>query len=187
MPDPALFSSESVPVGDGYFWLIGRATNAQSSTDIPFFGLIDEASKLNVNTATLEMLQALPRMTPELAAAIVDWRDADQDVTENGAETSSYMGRTPAYRAKDAKFETLDELRLVLGADLDLLLGEDVNMNGILDLNENDASVSLPADNRDGRLDAGILEYLTVYSRDSVLRNDGSGSNKVNVASAQST
>ena len=34
------------------------------------FKLVDEASKLNLNTATVEMLQLLPRMTPELAAAI---------------------------------------------------------------------------------------------------------------------
>src|SRR5258708_1428004 len=67
--------------------------------------------------------------------------------------------------SKSAPFETLDELRLVYGADLDILYGEDVNLNGVLDPNENDGPLSPPNDNRDGRLDAGIFEYLTVYSR----------------------
>jgi len=59
----------------------------------------------------------------------------------------------------------VDELRLVLGADLDIIYGEDANLNGALDLNENDADASSPSDNRDGRLDSGIFEYLTVYTR----------------------
>ena len=52
-----------------------------------------------------------------------------------------------------------------MGAHLDVLYGEDVNMNGALDPNENDGEVSPPLDDRDGQLDRGILEYLTVFSR----------------------
>ena len=55
-------------------------------------------------------------------------------------------------------------MHLVYGATVDLLYGEDSNLNGVLDLNENDGLVSLPEDNRDGRLDPGIFEYVTVYS-----------------------
>src|SRR5258706_7110040 len=75
------------------------------------------------------------------------------------------MRRNPPYRCKNANFETVDELRLVIGADWDLVFGEDANLNGILDPNENDADVSVPADNRDGKLDPGLFEYLTVYTR----------------------
>jgi hypothetical protein len=32
------------------------------------------------------MLSLLPRMTPELAAAIVDWRDTNEEVSDGGAE-----------------------------------------------------------------------------------------------------
>ena len=187
MPDAATYEAEMVPVGDSYFWLIGRPTNTQVSVDIPFFGLIDEASKLNLNTATADMLQNLPGMTPQLADAIIDWRDSDENVTTNGAESSTYLGRIPAYHAKNAKFETVDELRLVFGAELYILQGEDANMNGVLDLNENDADISPPSDNRDGHLDSGLFEYLTVYSREGNLASDGSGSNKVNIATAQSS
>jgi type II secretory pathway component PulK len=180
VPDPTGYLSDTVPLGDSYFWLLGRSTNGQVSLDLPFYGLVDEASKLNLNTATLAMLEALPRMTPQLAAAIIDWRDNDQNVSENGAETETYMLRRPPYRAKDNRFESIEELRLVQGADLDILFGEDSNMNGVLDPNENDGDETPPSDNRDGRLDPGILEYLTVYSRDSKIGENGT--NKVNVA-----
>jgi type II secretory pathway component PulK len=166
IPDATLYDFEAVPIGDATFWCIGRGDQQQQrSTDIPYFGLVDEASKLNINVATREMLEALPRMTPELAAAIIDWRDADDDVTEGGAESQTYLRLNPPYRCKNANFESLEELRLVIGAHLDILYGEDTNLNGALDPNENDGDVSMPSDNRDSRLDNGILEYLTVYSR----------------------
>jgi DNA uptake protein ComE-like DNA-binding protein len=76
----------------------------------------------------------------------------------------------------------VDELRLIFGMDLDILYGEDPNRNGILDLNENDGDVSFPYDNRDGRLDPGLLEYVTIYSRESNTRADGSA--RINVSSA---
>jgi type II secretory pathway component PulK len=179
IPDPRNYLSEGIPIGDSRFWLLGRSTNGQVSLDVPFLGLVDETSKMNLNTATLEMLEALPRMTPELAAAIIDWRDENQDVTEGGAESETYAMRRPAYRAKDNRFETVEELRLVRGAQLDVLYGEDANLNGVLDPNENDGDSTPPADNRDGRLDPGILDCLTVYSREGNTRADGSS--KINV------
>jgi hypothetical protein len=86
-------------------------------------------------------------------------------VTEGGAESQAYLRLNPPYRCKNGDFESTEELRLVMGAHLDILYGEDVNMNGVLDPNEDDGDVSPPADDRDGHLDPGILEYLTVYSR----------------------
>ena len=53
----------------------------------------------------------------------------------------------------------MDELRLVNGATMDILLGEDLNRNGILDPNEVD-------EDRDGVADPGMLEYVTVFSRE---------------------
>jgi len=183
VPDPQTYQSEAVPVGEGTFWLISGPTNNIAAVDRPVFGLVDEASKLNLNTATPEMLQALPGMTPALAAAIKDWRDTDQQVTPNGTESDTYLRQKPAYRAKDTNFETIDEVRLVFGADANILYGEDSNLNGILDSNENDASDSPPDDDRNGRLDPGILEYVTVYSREGVIGPDGS--QKINITSNQ--
>ncbi len=173
VPDVQTYQREAVQVGNATYWLIGRSVEAQALPDQAQFGLVDEASKLNLNTATLDMLTALPRMTPELAAAIIDWRDSNSDVTEGGAEDDTYLRLNPPYHCKNAPFESTDELRLVSGATLDILYGEDTNLNGILDSNENDGSTSTPEDNSDGRLDPGILEYVTVYSRQPNTRTNG--------------
>jgi DNA uptake protein ComE-like DNA-binding protein len=71
----------------------------------------------------------------------------------------------------------VDELRLLYAADMDTLVGEDANRNGILDPNEND-------DNQNGMLDPGILEYVTVYSREPNTNSDGSA--KINISSLRS-
>ena len=160
------YSSEAVAIGDSHFWLLGR-DDGQGTPNQIYFGLVDEASKLNLNTATVEMLELLPRMTPELAAAIVDWRDSNDDMTSGGAEEDTYARMRPAYHCKNAPFESTDELRLVSGATREILAGEDANRNGVLDAGEID-------DNRNGIIDPGILEYVTATSREPNTRSDGS-------------
>jgi type II secretory pathway component PulK len=169
MPGPAEFACEAVPVGDATFWLIGRNTNDwEINLTKPAFGLVDEASKINLNAPwlTADMIEYLPGMTPQIAAAIMDWRDANSTVSDNGAEDETYSRLPQPYRTKNAPFESVEELRLVAGVTADILYGEDANLNGVLDANENDGDDSPPYDNRDGRLDPGLLEYFTVYSRE---------------------
>jgi type II secretory pathway component PulK len=164
---PTELHCDAVPVGDAKFWLIGRETNDWvTSLSRPAFGLVDEASKINLNAPwlTAEMIQYLPGMTPQIAAAIMDWRDSDSTVSTDGAEDETYGRLTTPYRTKNAPFESVEELRLVRDVTAEILYGEDANLNGILDANENDADNSAPSDNRDGRLDPGLMEYFTVYS-----------------------
>jgi DNA uptake protein ComE-like DNA-binding protein len=97
--------------------------------------------------------------------AIVDWRDTDEEPSQNGVESDYYMRLDPPYRAKNTNYESVAELRLVAGMDLNILFGEDENLNGVLDLNENDSETTMPFDNRDGRLEPGLMEYFTVYTR----------------------
>jgi type II secretory pathway component PulK len=166
-PDLNSYERENVAVGDARFWFIGRS-DEQTATDEPSFGLVDEASKLNLNNVTAAMLEELPRMTPELAAAIIDWRDADSTVSDGGAEDDIYQRLNPPYHCKNAPFESIDELRLVYGMDMETLFGNDANLNGALDPNENDGDVSPPNDDRNGLLTPGLLEYVTVWSREPV-------------------
>lgn len=146
------------------------------------YGLIDESSKLNLNhilswglddEATRELLLSVPGMNEEIADAILDWIDEDDDAREYGAESLDYQSLDPPYYPKNGPLESLDELLLVRGVTPQLLYGEDANRNGLLDLNENDGDASLPLDNEDGLLDLGWFAYLTVYSRESNLRADG--------------
>ena len=161
------YANEAVAVGDAHFWLIGR-TDGQSSPNQIAYGLVDEGSKLNINNTnvTAEMLELLPRMIPELAAAIIDWRDSNEDLTAGGAEADVYARLSSPYLCKNAPFDSVDELRLVNGATMEILLGEDLNRNGVLDPNETD-------DNRNGIADAGVLEYITVSSREPNTTSDG--------------
>lgn len=184
MPGVLTYKSEQVPVGEATFWLLS-ARDEQTSVDLPVFGLIDEASKLNLNTATAEMLELLPNMTAEFAAAIVDWRDTNSEASANGAEDETYLRLNPPYRCKNAPFESVDELRLVYGSTLELLYGEDANLNGILDPNENDGNVSPPDDNQDGTLDCGLLSYVTVHTREST--TGPTGNTRVDVTSTNMT
>ena len=165
LPDPEAYQRADVPVGDAAFWFIGR-NDQQRNRDQVYFGLVDEASKLNLNTATLTQLQLLPRMTPELAAAIVDWRDSNSEVTTGGAEDEIYQRLNPAYHCKNGPFDTVEELRLVYGMTMEILYGEDANYNGALDPTENDGDELMPKDDRNGTLDPGLAEYLTVWSRE---------------------
>lgn len=167
------YELEAVTVGDARFWLVGRDPAAIEAPSAPAYRITDEAGKLNINTADPEMLEKLPGMTAELAAAIVDWRDEDDDVSANGAESEYYLTLATPYRAKNAAFESIDELRLLAGADPEVLEGEDRNRNGVLDPNENDGDTSWPPDNEDGTLQPGILAFVTVHSREPNTRTDG--------------
>ena len=129
---------EAVPVGESltaggqptaYFWVVRPDRENDRVQD---FGVEDEGGKVNINTAGLRQLIMLPGMTPDIAAAIIDWRDQDETPGQNGAEQESY----PAYRVKNAPFETVEELLLVRGITPELLFGMDANRNGIIDEEE---------------------------------------------------
>lgn len=126
--------------------------------------VIDEASKLNVNTATKEQLLGLLYMDEEVADAIIDWRDSDDIPSENGIESAYYQNLPFEYMARNGPFRTLRELLLVRGVTVELFCGEDINLNGRLDYNERDGDESYPIDNGDYVLNQGWAAYLTCYS-----------------------
>jgi type II secretory pathway component PulK len=164
VPDNTLFHCEAVPVGEAKFWLIGRDLTTASATE-PSFGLVDEGGKLSLNNASTNVLQYLPGISYDFADAILDWRGT------NGIVSLNYnsLGYLPKY----APFETVDELRLVYGATVEMLAGEDLNRNGVLDQSEKDLNSS-------GELDPGLFEYTTVYTREPNFHADGSSLTNVN-------
>jgi type II secretory pathway component PulK len=186
IPDPSSYANAAVPVGNAKFWLIGR-TNVENTGEYSNLvcGLIPESSKLNLNALPGGLsvggtnLAYLPRMTLQLAYNIMAWESTNTANNVGGAESDTYMMQSPPYLCKNAHFETVDELRLVYQMNLDILYGEDANLNGILDPNENDGDVLPPTDNMDGRLDPGLFEYLTVYSAEPA--DDTNGNPRVDV------
>lgn len=150
--DPSLYQASGVQVGQARFWLIGRDPSGQSNT-VPNFGLIDESSKLNLNTVDTNWLNLMTNMTTDFAAAIGDWRST------NSTGTMGYGQADRPYTDKNAPFETVDELMLVYGSTPWLVAAEDHNRNGVLDPDEEDI-------NHNGSLDTGLMEYATVYSQE---------------------
>lgn len=146
------------------------------------YGVLDEERFLNFNTASQTELMKLDGMTPEVASAIVDYRDPDTTVSPGGAEYEDYAARRPPYVPRDGPFRTLGELQFVLDMPRRELLGEDGNNNGLLDLEENDGDLFMPPDNQDGRLDRGWIAQGTVLSE--VQNVDAKGEARINAQDA---
>jgi DNA uptake protein ComE-like DNA-binding protein len=172
---------QAMEVGEGYFWVLH--SNLGDDDDYAY-GLTDEAAKINLNSASQEMLQNLPGMTAELAASIIDWRDEDSEVSTGGAESEYYLLQPEAYNCKNAPLQTVEEILLIKDASAELLFGEDTNLNGVLDDHENDGRLSEPDDDRDGRLDTGFYDYVTVYSVEA--NTDGEGNDRININDSSS-
>ncbi len=172
---------EAMQVGEGCFWVLRSNLEDDRQLD---YGLTDEAGKINLNSASMEMLLKLPGMSAELAASIIDWRDTDSELSPGGAENEYYLLLPEPYNCKNAPLETVEEVLLIKGASQGLLFGEDTNLNGILDKNENDADTTNPPDNRNGRLEGGFYDYVTVYSVEANV--DISGNQRININDVRS-
>lgn len=165
LPDITTYNAEDMPVGQGAFWIIGRTTDPNSNPTDPIYGLVDEASKLNINSATQAMLDLLPGMTDDFAASIVSWRGG---TATSSTATNTYSQRPIPFDNKAAPFESVEEMALLDGADPGVLYGEDRNLNGVLDANED---VDTSAYGQTNTINTagngpGILEYLTAFSKE---------------------
>ncbi len=143
------------------------------------FGLEDESTKWNLNSLAAsgdtgrEILMTLPGMTDEIADAVLDWIDDDDETREFGAEVDYYSALDPPYRPKNGPLDTLDELLLVRDVTPWLLFGVDANRNGYADGTEPDGEVIGEVDNSDGAMDRGWSAYLTVHEFTSNLGPEG--------------
>ena len=183
LPDRANYQASAVPVGEAFFWFIGTPLGSDPA-DKPAFGLVDEASKLNLNSANSISLALLPDMTPDLALAIRQWRSTRGTDTTGGITFNT---------VKAGPFESPEELALVNGGmDPSILYGDDANLNHVLDPEESNAAAnstpgaspgssggtsasggSLGTGAGAGQFRPGLLEYVTTFSREPNLLSDG--------------
>jgi type II secretory pathway component PulK len=172
---------QGIPVGDGYFWII-RPNFGDDA--LPVWGPIDETAKLNVQNATTAMLELLPGMTPDMAAAVVDWQDADEDVTGSGAESQYYLTLPQPYQCKNSPMETVEEMLLVRGFTRTLLYGQLVapgptpgttGGGGVAGLQGSSIGSQQSSMAMDPILDHGIYDLLTVYSVNPATTTGGGG------------
>jgi competence ComEA-like helix-hairpin-helix protein len=180
----ALYNSpenfRDVKFGRGQFRVVRQDSRDEGGQLL--YGISDEESRLNVNHCSPEELMKLFGMTPEIAAAINDWRDGDSSASPGGAEREYYSSLRPPYVPRDDRIQTARELLLVRGITAELLMGEDTNLNGLLDPEENDGDLSLPSDNSDSILDGG---WAGVFSFESKVRNqNAAGQERIDVQTA---
>lgn len=127
-------------------------------------GAADAHARLNINTLSPDSLLFLPDMDEATADAIIDWIDEDDEPEAQGAEEGQYVSQRYPYRPRNAPFRSLREVELVIGISAETVRGEDWNLNGLLDPNEDDGDLSWPPDNADGVLDGEWSEHLTAVS-----------------------
>jgi hypothetical protein len=174
------------PKNIGYFSVV--AANLDDD-GVPYghrFGLTDESTKLNLNVlpymdvwqpgSARNLLVSLPGMNEDIADAILDFIDSDDDPRDYGYESSHYASKQPPYEAKNGPLDSLEELLLVEGVTPELLYGLDVNRNGILDPAELESSGESAAD---ADLHLGLANYLTLHSKETNL--NGQGLTRVNI------
>ena len=136
-------------------------------------GPADAHAKLNINNMPSQALMTLPYMTEDVADAILDWIDADDDVNPLGAEVGYYQSLPNSYQPRNDLFRSVQELEMVSGVVPEFVRGEDWNLNGRLDPSEDDAAGAWPPDSADGKLDAEWSGLLTAMSTDDVLAASG--------------
>lgn len=179
---------QDYPIGDGSFSVL-RAVDGDDGIHAEY-GIEDEASKINLRTATQEMLRSLDGMTPELVAALLDWQDEDSEPRENGAELDYYSALAPPRPIRNGKLATVEEVLLVAGFTSALLYG---TTDPIATINRDAtdttfretpsaATTSALGDEEANVPPLGLLPYVTVHSRD---RNQTStGQKRINITKA---
>jgi len=165
----------AVPFGRGTFSVFRRGRSDEAGEVI--YGVSDEESRLNVNTATADELTKLPNLTPDVAAAIVNWRGGDDTTT--AAETQYYTALQPPYLPRLGPYQTVRELLMVRGVTPDDLLGRDLHQNGLLSAAEGN-EFAFP-----GSVDSADLGWAGSFTVDSTVQNlNAAGEDRVNIQTA---
>ena len=156
------------------------------------YGLEDESSKINLRWILQidiqqpgygrMILMRLPGVDEVIADSILDWIDDSSDEPrEFGAKDEYYTMLDPPYYTRNGMIDSLDELLNVRGVTPKLLYGIDWNRNGIIDHGEPGEYSLDEFDVYDGSLNLGLISYLTLDSRESMLTPDGNLKINVNM------
>jgi hypothetical protein len=151
------------------------------------FGLVDEASKLNINVGfpnnqqTEQRLLGLPGFTQnqsyDIADSIISWRDANGTPYGQGAGPAYYAAMDPPYFTKLAGFETVEELLQVQGfegeAGRQILFGDGTAPPLGSATSQSGMSLATNGMGNDPDVSRGLYDLLTVNS---TMSDGGNGS-----------
>jgi type II secretory pathway component PulK len=183
---------DAIPVGDGYFWVLRPQYDDPS---LPTFGLVDESSKLNINTCSAPSLLLLPGMNnqPDVAGSIYNWRNTNPNQMQSqGAQNDFYLSQSTPYYMKSnifppttgttVPYETVEELLLVDGVDKTLLYGDGTAPPlGTLNSSIGSSGASYSGDVEISR---GLFNLLTIYSQEPATIPGGTG-RRININTQQ--
>lgn len=129
--------------GEEVWRIDGRPYKTQIGEGEYSVRITDESGKININMISDANADILRNLLKTLGVeeeegntivdSILDWKDADDLHHLNGAESDYYMSLPNPYKAKDANFDTLEELLLVKGVTSEILYGDN-EKKGLIDL-----------------------------------------------------
>ncbi|MFZ5906050.1 MAG: general secretion pathway protein GspK [Nitrospirota bacterium] len=142
-----VFRNQNVELEGREVWRTdGRTYEAALGEGSYSVRITDEAGKVDLNTAPEAVLKnlfmnagAAGEDADIIVDSIMDWKDADDLHRLNGAESDYYESLPTPYKAKNARFDTVEELLMVKGVTPQILYGS--------------------------KEKKGIIEFLTVHSR----------------------
>ena len=137
-----------------------------------FLGIQPDTTDMSDTSGERDVLMGLPGMTEDIADAILDWIDPDDEPRQFGAEADYYASLASPYAPKNGPLETVEELLLVRGVTPELLLGVDANRNAMVEPYESAGAGVV--DSVEGSMDRGWSAYLTLHSAETNKRSDGS-------------
>lgn len=135
------YGKSSIQVEDAEVWRRdGTVYKVQTDKGGCLVRVTDESGKVDINKAPEVILKGIFRgigIEEEEADIIVDsiadWKDDDDLHRLHGAESDYYMSLPNPYKAKNAGFETLEELIMVRDITPEMLYG-DGEKRGVIDL-----------------------------------------------------
>jgi hypothetical protein len=132
------------------------------------------------------MLLALPGMTEDVADAILDWLDEDDEPRPYGAEFDDYYSTLPSpYKPANGPINSVEQLLLVRGVTPQMLYGYDSDRNGVLDQAESaQMALGAPPGSQPGMVTVvdpnvgeppplGWAAYLTLHSLEKNWTSEG--------------
>jgi type II secretory pathway component PulK len=160
--NPEALANQFVCEANGQKWYFTvYACNPADPTAVRY-GVTDESGKINVNLADEGTLRGLfqplagAASVEELVDCLLDFREKGGQPRPHGAKQEYYDTLNPPYLVRGGLLATLGELLLVKGFTASIVYGEDANLNGLLEANENDGDESFPPDDGDGVLNTGL-------------------------------
>jgi len=128
-----------VKPGDEVWRTDGRPYKIPTENGYYTIGITNEAGKVDINTTPELILRNLLLNlglnlddVDIIVDSVMDWRDTDDLHRLHGAESDYYTSLPNPYKAKNANFDTLEELLLVKGITPEILYGAE-GKKGIID------------------------------------------------------